>query len=319
MAVLTQLSDADARKVGARFDLAVCRARGIMAGSVNSNFELGLDDGSKVFARVYEEQTADAARDEATFLEHLASQGVPTPKPLRARDGGFLAEHQGKPVALFPWIEGEMLCQKRIDAAAAHKAGEALARVHVAGASFEGKPSRFGAPELALRLESIACRGDLPVDIAALLPGLAARLARHSNRAIVNDGMIHGDLFRDNVLWKDGRIEALLDFESASLGSYPFDLMVTALAFCTFDRFETPIARAMIEGYTSVRPLTTGEIDRLFDDACFAALRFTITRITDYELRPRGKGVYKDYRRFAMRLENLEALGDLGLRTELGL
>jgi homoserine kinase type II len=319
MAVLTPLSDADARRVGAAFGLAVSRARGIMAGSVNSNFELALDDGGKVFARIYEEQTRAAAGDEARLLEHLASRGVPTPRPLRALDGGFVAEHAGKPVAIFPWIEGEMRCQRAVDAAAAREIGAALAGIHVAGQSFTAKPSRFGSPELAARLESVARQGDLPIDVAAALPMLAARLARCDGAAARSDGVIHGDLFRDNVLWKGDRIEALLDFESASAGSYPFDLMVTALAWCTFDRFETAIARAMVEGYVSVRPLLADEIERIHAEACFAALRFTITRITDYELRPRGKGVFKDYRRFLARLSDLEALGDAGLRTALGL
>ncbi len=319
MAVLTPLSDADARRVGASFGLVVAGARGIMAGSVNSNFELTLDGGGKVFARIYEEQTRAAAGDEALILDNLAARGVPTPRPMRALDGGFVAEHAGKPVAIFPWIEGEMRCQKGVDASVARQVGAALARVHLAGASFEAKPSRFGAPELAARLESVARRGDLPSDVATALPNLSVRLTRLEGAAASNDGVIHGDLFRDNVLWRDGAIEALLDFESASAGSYPFDLMVTALAWCTFDRFDTQIARAMVDGYASVRPLLPDEIARIHGEACFAALRFTITRITDYELRPRGKGVFKDYRRFLARLNDLEALGDEGLRTALGL
>jgi homoserine kinase type II len=130
---------------------------------------------------------------------------------------------------------------------------------------------------------------------------------------------VHGDLFRDNVLWKDGRVRALLDFESASHESYPFDLMVTLLAWCFGDRLEPALARAMAQGYARVRPLPEAEAARLHDEGSFAALRFSVTRITDFELRPRGLGVFKDFRRFVARAEALDALGPAGLRAMLGI
>ncbi|HVY45099.1 MAG TPA: homoserine kinase [Minicystis sp.] len=323
MAVLTPLTDDEAARLGARYGLDVVRARGILAGSVNSNYELALRGGGRVFARIYEEQTLGTAADEAALLDHLAARGVPTPRPLHlaaARPAsGFVAEHAGKPVALFPWIDGEILCQARVDAGAARRVGEALARVHLAGASYAAKPGRFGPEQLAARLQRLHARPDLPPDVAALLPALDAHLAAIAAAPRRTDGLVHGDLFRDNVLFRGGEIVALLDFESASLGSFPFDLMVTVLAFCFGDRLERELARALAAGYAATRRPAPDELERLYDEARFAALRFTITRITDFELRPRGAGVYKDYRRFLARLDALDRLGPDGLLTLLGL
>lgn len=120
------------------------------------------------------------------------------------------------------------------------------------------------------------------------------------------------------MLWTNGRIAALLDFESASHESYPFDLMVTLLAWCFGDHLDPALARAMAQGYARVRPIPEAEAARLYEEGSFAALRFTITRITDFELRPRGSGVFKDFRRFLARGEALDALGPAGLRDMLG-
>ncbi len=79
---------------------------------------------------------------------------------------------------------------------------------------------------------------DLDAELAAIVAGLGVDLARLASRPIVGQGLIHGDLFRDNVLWREGEISALLDFESASRGSRPFDLMVTILAWCFGDSLD---------------------------------------------------------------------------------
>lgn len=198
--------------------------------------------------------------------------------------------------------------------------GEALARVHVAGASFTGAPpSRFGPAQIDARLQSLRAMTLTP-ELQAVVTRLSSRLEHHASRAPAPEvsGLVHGDLFRDNVLWKEGRISALLDFESASRESYPFDLMVTLLAWCFGDGLDPELARAMAQGYARVRPLPAAEAELLCSEGDFAALRFSVTRITDFELRPKGSGIYKDYRRFLARADALSALGPAGLRRLLG-
>jgi homoserine kinase type II len=321
MALLTPITLDDARRLGALYGLDVAAMRPIPAGSVNTSVELQLAGGGRAFLRVYEEQEMISASAEAYMLAHLAEHGVPTPRPLgfAADPERFVAEHANKPVAVFPWIEGEVLCQKRVTPDAAAQVGEAVARVHLAGMSCPAVPlSRFGAAQLAERVRSLRAMTLAP-DLAAVVERLAARLDRFMDRKADGEGtgLVHGDLFRDNVLWKDGRIAALIDFESASRESYAFDLMVTLLAWCFGDGLDPALARAMAQGYARVRPLPEAEAARLHDEGTFAALRFSITRITDFELR-RGSGVFKDYRRFLARADALDALGPAGLRAMLG-
>ena len=324
MGVFTHLGIEEANRIGRAYRLGEVReVRGIAAGSVNSNYGLTCE-GGPVFLRIYEEQGADGALAEREMLRALAAKGVRTPAPLVPPDaspGHGLAFVAGKPVAIFPWRPGHMRCQASVSVQDARRVGAELARVHVAGEGIEVGEGRFRVEDLRTRLQTIAGASD-PV-LAAQAPVLAAKLETWTARRArgVGEGLIHGDLFRDNVLWnEDGSIAALLDFESASRGRFVFDLMVTLLAWAFGDGLDAGIARAMALGYQSVRELSEMEKGALLAEGCVAALRFTITRITDYAMKGGiGPRVMKDWRRFAMRLRTLEELGEAGLGEVLGL
>jgi homoserine kinase type II len=297
------------------FDLGTARSHAPVAGgSVNSNFVVDID-GRRVFWRIYEEQNHEGASAEAAMLERLERSGVPTPAPLRKRDGGAIGTLSGKPAALFPWREGGMRCQASVGPHEARLIGRALAQVHVAGAGERRGPGRFEVEDLLARVgERIANAAD-PV-LASQAPRLAAALATTAaeRRADLPRGLVHGDLFRDNVLWSQrdgGPIAALLDFESASDGTFAYDLGVTILAWCFGSTLDLALTKELIEGYESVRPLEPIERGALHVEARMAALRFTVTRITDYAMRPPeapGSRVMKDWRRFQARHDALVAL-----------
>jgi homoserine kinase type II len=323
MAVLTKITDDEARALVAAYGLHDLRAvEGIPAGSVNSNFALHIDGAvPRLFLRIYEEQDKAGAEHETAMLEHLASAGVPTPAPLRRTDGRLVSSVGGKPAALFPWRDGQMRCQAAVTEEDANRLGEALARVHLAGAQQQAQKGRFEFEHLLDRLRRIAQSGSERFE--RLVPSLQDALVRTqaARDPAIPTGLIHSDLFRDNVLWDgSGSISALLDFESACRGTYAYDLMVCVLSWCFGDDLKPDLARAMHEGYERVRPLSDAERHGLLAEGSFAALRFTITRITDYALRQSAAGprVVKDWQRFSIRFERLQTLGEEGLRNALG-
>jgi homoserine kinase type II len=319
MALLTPMTLQEAKRLGSLFGLSVTALRPISRGSVNSNFAVSLDgalaekEGKRAFLRVCEESNHDAVVMQNRLLAHLVDRGVPTPAPLMRVDGqGSVAEHAGKPVAAFPFCDGDWICQKMVDGPRLRTIGEALATIHAAGDGYQGAPlSRFGPSQLSERVVSLRAQS-LEPELAQTVEMLASRLDETAEATLdlPCNLVIHGDVFRDNVLWHDdGRLSAILDFESASYGHASFDLMVTLLAWCYGDTLSPELARALVAGYQSRRELSREELDACYDQARAAAVRFAITRITDYELRPRGVIVYKDYRRFVGRLEALEAIG----------
>ncbi len=326
MAVLTAIGDDEARRLLAAYGFGEFRGlEGVAGGSVNSNFRLthATPTGERqVFLRLYEERDLAGARRETAMIEKLARAGVPTPAPFARTDGALVSVTCGKPAALLPWSEGVMRCQAGVTANDARCIGQALARVHITGSLEECEDGRFRLEDLSSRLDRVARCGS--PQLVALVPSLRSRLVRaHTARdPLLPRGLVHGDLFRDNVLWgAEGQIAALLDFESACDGTYAYDLMVTILAWCFGDDLERHLTSAMCEGYEAVRPLSHRERSGLYAEGVFATLRFTITRITDYAMREvtQGPRVVKDWQRFAKRLESLESLGSEGLQRALGL
>jgi homoserine kinase type II len=194
--------------------------------------------------------------------------------------------------------------------------------MHVACANVDAGAGRFEESDVRRRLETIARDAAFASEAAHLSRRLDVWSARHgvASSAGVPTGFIHGDLFRDNVLWDDtGALVALLDFESASRGVLAYDLMVTVLAWCVGDALDASLVRALLGGYEAERPLEPRERAALVVEGCLAAIRFTVTRITDYAQRGAAEGrVMKDWRRFRMRLDALEALDEAGLGAMLG-
>jgi homoserine kinase type II len=190
--------------------------------------------------------------------------------------------------------------------------------VHLAGASFPiRRASRFDDRALDARLETIA-RADDPAFVTRV-PHLRDALARarDARDPTLATGVIHGDLFRDNVLFAEetgpraADVVALLDFESASDGVFAYDLAVCVLSWCFGDDFDRALVAAMVDGYARVRPLEPRERRGLVVETKLAALRFTVTRITDYAMRAGlGARVMKDWRRFWRRYEGVDAIAD---------
>lgn len=314
MAILTALDPAEITEACAAFGVEVRDHEGVLAGSVNTNYAIDGRDGARRFLRVYEEQDQAGAERETALVSALADSGVPTPAPLPRLDGqGCVVLVRSKPAALYPFVPGTIRCQKSVSPADTHAVGAALARVHLAGRSLDPalgltRPSRFGPEAIGSRLASIRAR-PLPehVDGPEVLAA-TERLERALDdlgSAAISAGelpLIHGDLFRDNVLFHPAGL-ALLDFESASTGLASFDLAVTALAFTFGDGLGAELIRSLAAGYRSERPIDPAEAADLPRAARLACVRFATTRLTDYELRPRGLGVYKDFRRWMARLD----------------
>lgn len=305
VAFLTTLSLDDARRIGSAFGLEVMGIEPFRGGSVNSNFALECAD-RRLFLRVYEEQGREGALAELGLVSGLERAGVPTPAPLRRENGQLLAEHAGKPVAIFPWIDGEWLCQSRVTPTHCQKLGAALAKVHASGVDTNAE-GRFTPTALEARLERVEREApEYLADVTRIRERLSHHLAHRD--PTLPSGLVHGDLFRDNVLWQGEELVALLDFESASRGAYVYDLMVCAHAWCFGDRFQPELIASLFEGYRGVRELSALEIAAIPVEGAIGALRFAVTRITDYAMRaPKGTPPLRDYRRFLQRLDALEA------------
>ncbi|MGE5186073.1 MAG: homoserine kinase [Acidobacteriota bacterium] len=320
MATFTVLADHELRALAVAFGLGEVRSvRAIAAGTINSNFDVDTEHG-RTFVRVNEGKAEADVAWEARLVAALAERGVATPAPLVARDGRPYAPLPGpttKWVSAFAWRAGRHLAAAEITPERAATFGGALAQLHRAGLELPAswrRGSIYDHDHLVARLHKISGRADpvLAPALAILREELAAARAAAATRQLATQGMIHGDLFRDNVLWDGEQISAILDFEQASGGSLVYDLAVCINDWCWTGRPRIELAAALVAGYQRVRPLPADDRDALPVELRAAAARFTITRITDVYLA-RVDNPDKDFRAFLARCEAWrgEALGQL--------
>ncbi len=315
MGTFTALDAAQLQSLADAFGLGSVRAsRSIAAGTINSNFAIETEAGC-YFLRVNEGKSEQDVGWEARLVHALAGAGVPTPPPLPARDGTLYAAVPAsagptKWASAFAWRAGVHLAPDEVTVARAEMFGRALAELHVAALALPAEWRRrsiYDHAHLVARFESFRAATDpqLAPAIAILDDELRAAGQAAELRARATQGLIHGDLFRDNVLWDEGeraRIVAILDFEQASGGSLAYDLAVCINDWCWTGGPRIDLARALLAGYQAVRPLTAGDREALPVEIRAAATRFTITRITDVYLA-KVENHEKDFRAFLARVE----------------
>jgi homoserine kinase type II len=180
----------------------------------------------------------------------------------------------------------------------------------------------YTSAHIAARVEAVSAdpRAAADPDLARALADARDEIAwlaeRAGERARAPRGVIHGDLFRDNVLFAGDELAALLDFEQASLGAWIYDLAVCANAWCWVDDVVPELLAGLANGYAAVRPLEPVERELFPVELRAAAVRFTVTRITDVYL-PGADLPGKDFRRYLSRLHRWRQLGEDGLRALL--
>lgn len=319
MGVFTRLGQAELAEIAEAFGLGpVLRFSPIAAGTINSNFSVETA-GGRYFVRVNEGKAEADVAWEARLVEALAGAGVVTPPPVLARDGRPYAPLAGtsKWTSVFPWRAGHHLAASEVTEATARELGQRFAEFHRAGLALPvawRRGSIYDHDHLVARYGRISQESDPALRRAIEVIGeeLAYVSGHAAIRSRAETGIIHGDLFRDNVLWDAGRVVAILDFEQASGGSLVYDLAVCINDWCWTGEPELALIAALLAGYRSVRPLSAAECEALPIEVRAAAARFTITRITDVYLA-RVANPDKDFRAFLARSEAWRgpALGQL--------
>jgi homoserine kinase type II len=222
-------------------------------------------------------------------MEHLAARGLTCPQPVRSRRGETLGRLAKRPAAIVTFLDGVWIRRPRAGHCGA--VGTALAELHLAGADF-GMTRRNGLSVEGWRplFEVAAARAD------TVAPGLRdiiatelAKLERDWPRDLPQ-GVIHADLFPDNVFFIGDRLSGLIDFYFACTDALAYDVAVCLNAWC----FEPDLSynmtkgRALLHGYMRKRPLSASETAVLPMLCRGAALRFLLTRLVDWLEVPPG-------------------------------
>lgn len=287
MSVYTSVSDDEMRVFLEDYAIGKFIAlEGIAQGVTNSNYFLTTTRGRFVLT-VFEVLQQHELPFFLLLKQHLSGRGVACPAPVARTDGRFDSSVAGKPACLVSCLAG---CDTSLpNAAQCFSTGAMLAKMHLAGQSF---PYRMANPRHAAwwQAESGRLLPYLDADDAALLQDEIAFQAARPDTALPQ-GIIHADLFKDNVLLSGDAVAGFIDFYYACNGSFMYDLAIALNDWARMadNRINPEWRDAFLAGYQSVRPLTRDEADYLPVAQRAGCIRFWVSRLLDYHFPQAGE------------------------------
>ncbi|MDI4231639.1 homoserine kinase [Bradyrhizobium sp. Arg237L] len=323
MAVYTDVAAEELAEFLRGYDIGdLLSYKGIAEGVENSNFLLHTSCGSFILT-LYEKRVAeDDLPYFLSLMAHLAERGVSCPQPARNRNGEVFSRLAGRPAAVINFLEG--MWPRRPNVGHCGAVGEALAKMHLAGLDFP-----------MFRQNPLSVAGWRPLfDLAgsradSVQAGLRDFVERELGYLEANwpadlpVGVIHADLFPDNVFFLGDRLSGLIDFPFSCNDILAYDVAICLNAWC-FEpdhSFNATKARALLNAYGRARPLSEGEQAALPLLARGAALRFLLTRLVDFFNVPPGALVKpKDPLEYVRKLrfqQSVKTLSDYGV-TQAG-
>lgn len=292
MAVYTRIPETDLIECLGRYTLGHFKGiKDILSGVENSNFLLSTDAGKSILT-IYEKRVRE---NELPFfihlMQHLAFKNIPCPAPIADKNGKVIQRLCNKPAALVSFLNGAMT--HAITPQHCQQVGNILARIHIATHDFkESRPNNLSLEGWAALITRCLEKG------SAVAPELSYTLIQELKFLVeqwpaptsMPFGVIHADLFPDNVFFEHDTLCGVIDFYFACSDFLAYDLAISINAWCFDDAhaFIPERAQAMVDGYQSVRLLNGNEKTVLPVLLRGAALRFLLTRLYDKLNHPEG-------------------------------
>ncbi len=260
--------------------------QGIVSGIENTNYYVNTTKGKYVLT-IFEKLRASELNYYLNLMSHLSLEGLPVASPVVNRNNSFVGIIKNKPASIVTRLNGDPVN-------APHKyhcseVGRTLAQIHESGLSYEkiltnprGKRWWEAAAKKIYKFIKPEARDMLQDEIAIQKSLMADDLPR---------GVIHGDLFRDNVLFHGSNIGGVIDFYFACNDMLIYDLAITVNDWCITESHELDLIKAgnLIKSYQQIRSLTREEVEIWPYMLRAAALRFWVSRLYDFHLPRPGE------------------------------
>src|ERR1700691_67682 len=321
MAVYTKLHKTFLEELADEYSCGrVASVTGIPEGSVNSIYLVEAAKG-KFLLRIDEVKSESEVRREIDLLTFLRKHAFPCPHPIQDRMGRYYRDYESKCISLYKYSEGRALIATRLRPTQLETIGRTLGDLHVIGKGYKkGIDNRFSFERIA----------DLYLTVRDRLPNYFRKICRTLDDEVeyltrylegkLPKGVIHGDIFSDNLLFRGEKLTAMRGFDAACRGKFIFDIATAVNALCFVDgAYSLDRFRYLLSGYEAVRTLSLAEWDAFPNELRFSSLRFTVTRLHDFFLSPvDGKHrVDKDFREFFDRLRVLRREREGGMEPLL--
>ncbi len=277
MAAYTKLQESDIREIVGSYDLTMVDYEPIAAGGSNSNYLLRAQQGSYVLT-VFDYMTFAQIAELGRLLSLLKEYAFPTTRPLVAANGKMAIMHKARPVMIKEYVVGQVY--RYPDKTMLHQVGRAIAKLHqVPCPDFLSNERPYGVQKFS-SIQGQKIDTEYEGWIAKRLPYLEQQKPQGLPR-----GLIHSDIFYDNVLFEGTRLKAIIDFEDASCDDKVFDLGMGIVGLCGKGQRVVPEkARALVKGYEQIRELEEGEKKALQLYVEYAATTVSCWRYWQYHV-----------------------------------
>jgi len=284
MAVYTKVSDSQLSSLLEKYNIGTAKElKAIEQGIENSNYFLTTDKGRFILT-IYEKRVNK--NDLPFFLnlmKHLSSKNIPCPIPIITKNGQSLSEIAGRPCAIVSFLNGRST--RTIRNGHLEELGANLAKMHIASSDF--KMTRKNNLSLQSWGELF---NQVKPHANKFKPGLANEIEETLGNLSVNwpsslySGVIHADLFPDNVFFEQEKLVGIIDFYFACNDFLMYDIAICINAWCFESNFEFNVTKAkrILHSYNKLRNFSEQELDALPILASGAALRFLLTRLHDW-------------------------------------
>ncbi len=286
MAAITSLSEVDLEGLLAKYELGgLERFWPASNGVENSNYfvRVASSRGPREIVVTMLERPPNSGAMLVDLLDTCADAGLPVAPPIRNRYGASNDQINGKPTIVAPRLCGRHVVNPTMRQC--ESVGRFLARFHKATASLSARAPQHPRNETWLAQQVALVRGNIPYAEFRLardtVESIGSMLRREDVKRLPR-GVIHGDVFRDNVLFSERGLTGVLDFHHAAGGYWLYDLAVVANDWCNDNSgvLDSDRTLALLRAYHAIRPLTLGEVWQFPMFALYAATAFWLSRLT---------------------------------------
>ncbi len=291
MAVYTKISKKDISLINKKFNIENLKSfKGIKQGIENTNYLLKSKN-SKFILTIFEKRVL---KKEIPFfinlMDRLSSLGVNCPKPLKNKNGKFLVNIQNKTACIVSFLKGKD--KKNLTPRNCYEVGSLIAQIHMYTKKMKlSRVNSMGIKKLKPLINKIKFKSREFNNLEKFLRINLRDINKKWPKKLPN-GIIHGDLFIDNIFFKNDKLSGIIDFYFAANDYFMYEIAICVNALC-FDQTNSKFylnkkkVKSLIKGYEKIKKLSSKEKNSLNILCRGAALRYFLTRLYDYTNTPK--------------------------------
>jgi len=318
MAVYTKINKKEIAYINKKFEVEkIINFKGIKKGIENTNYLL-RSRRYKFILTIFEKRVS---KKEIPFfmklMDQLNNSKINCPKPLKNKNGNYLIRIKNKTACIVSFLDGKD--KKKISLKNCFDIGKIVAQMHLSSKKIKlYRKNSMGIQNLNPLFNSIKFKSKKFINIEKFLKNNFKDIKKRWPKRLPN-GIIHGDLFIDNIFFKNNKLSGIIDFYFAANDYFMYEIAICVNALC-FDKKNSKFlinkkkVKNLIKGYESIRKISINEKKSLNILCRGAAMRYLLTRLYDYTNTPKTAIIkIKDPREYYQKLvihNNLKSYKD---------